>query len=156
MGHKWCNNRWVVRNREPACSHIVLSSWCLIYKHPACLLVSVSRRFNGINYPSVLTAADMCVVCNTPSFERQIESPPDGRRDSPEELACAETVRAGCRIMVKRAAPLGAMLPLSGGFLGWIQLLYVSHFHRLPPTLLRLLSSSPQTINVHIRSFWGC
>lgn len=55
--------------QRAACSHIVLSSWWLIYKHSACLLVSVSRRFNGINYPSVLTAADTCVVCNTPSFD---------------------------------------------------------------------------------------
>lgn len=56
LQRKWCTNRWVLRNSGTASSHIVPSSWCLIYKHSACPLVSVYLWLNGINYPPTLTA----------------------------------------------------------------------------------------------------
>lgn len=74
-----------------ASSGVSLSSWRLTYKHPACLLVSVFRQFNGINYRTPLTASDMSVVCNMRSFEWQIASLSDSRR---KERCASRDVRS--------------------------------------------------------------
>lgn len=106
-------------------------------------------RFNGINYPSPLTAADMCVVCNTPSFERQIKSICLGREIRSDKLACAATVHTGWLSDGQEGST-------GKGFWVGFQLFSSSSFHPLPLTFAPGPTGFlPNTINMHIRSILG-